>query len=126
MWSYINNGNRKALKDLFSELIKGTEVETKKAAVRESRSYILNHWEAIQRQYEPDYIGCSAEGHVSHILSARLSSRPLGWSKVGADQMARLRVYRENGGNLYDLMKYNIPILNVGKRTWASDFLKSV
>jgi len=50
-------------------------------------------------------IGCSAEGHVSHILSARLSSRPSSWSNVGADQMAKLRVYKLNGGNIYELMK---------------------
>ncbi len=54
------------------------------------------------RQYEADYIGCSAEGHVSHILSSRLSSRPLGWSRMGVDQMARLRVFVANGGN-YDI-----------------------
>ena len=27
--------------------------------------------------------GCSAEGHISHVLSARESSRPMGWSKKG-------------------------------------------
>lgn len=33
------------------------------------------------------------EGHVSQILSARMSSLPMGWSRGGADQLARLRVY---------------------------------
>jgi len=56
------------------------------------------------RGYEEEYIGCSAEGHISHILSSRLSSRPLGWSLVGADQMARLRVYKANGGDIYELL----------------------
>ncbi len=55
------------------------------------------------RQYDADYTGCSAEGHVSHILSSRLSSRPLAWSKTGVDQMARLRVFVANGGNIYEL-----------------------
>ena len=104
-----------------------------------------------------DYVGCSAEGHVSHILSSRLSSRPLGWSKTGVDQMARLRVFVANGGNVYDIFMQkkkeainearkikidrrlsgnesyayietigNITILNIGKRTWASQFLKSI
>lgn len=27
-------------------------------------------------------IGCSAEGHVSHVLSSRMSSRPMGWSSL--------------------------------------------
>src|SRR5665647_2587249 len=45
----------------------------------------------------------SRKGHISHIYSDRLSSRPLGWSKEAVDQMARLRVFRANGGNVYDL-----------------------
>jgi hypothetical protein len=51
-------------------------------------------------------MGCSAEGQVSHVLSARLSSRPLGWSAVGASQMAKLRAYAANKGKIYDLVKY--------------------
>ncbi|MGI6412106.1 MAG: UPF0236 family transposase-like protein [Syntrophomonadaceae bacterium] len=63
---------------------------------------ILGNWDGIRNQYEPDYVGCSAEGHVSHILSARLSSRPLGWCKIGVDQMARLRAFEANGGVVYN------------------------
>ena len=65
----------------------------------------MNNWKGIRNQYNQDYIGCSAEGRVSHILSDRLSSRPMGWSKTGVDQMARLSVHRKNGGKVYDLMK---------------------
>ena len=76
--------------------------------MRKTRDYILNHWEAIIiRNDDPDArTGCSAEGNVSHIYSSRLSSRPLGWSKTGVDKMSRLRIYRQNGGKVYDLMKY--------------------
>lgn len=105
MWDYIHAHDKKSMKDLFQIILEDTESETKKEAVKESRRYILNNWEGILNQYEKDYIGCSAEGHVSHILSARLSSRPLSWSNVGADQMARLRVFKLNGGNIYELMK---------------------
>ena len=49
---------------------------------------------------------CSAEGHVSHIYSDRMSSRPLGWSKTGADKMARLRVYYYNKGDMLELVRY--------------------
>lgn len=38
-------------------------------------------------------MGSSTEGHVSHILSERMSSRPMGWSKVGLSKMADIRVY---------------------------------
>ena len=49
---------------------------------------------------------CSAEGHVSHIYSDRMSSRPLGWSRTGADKMARLRIYRQNKRNILELVRY--------------------
>ena len=55
---------------------------------------------------EAEYIvGCSAEGHNSHILASRMSSRPMGWSKDGADKMARLRAFKANGGKVIDFMK---------------------
>ncbi|NLO24868.1 MAG: hypothetical protein GX114_01815 [Clostridiales bacterium] len=158
MWDYINSGDKDSVKELFKAIISTTEPETKKRAVQEARRYILGNWEGIMRQYEAYYIGCSAEGHVSHILSSRLSSRPLGWSRTGVDQMSRLRVFVANGGDVYDIFiqkekaavnearnvkvdpefirKRNltashatighITILNIGKRTWASQFLKSV
>ncbi len=103
MWDYINAGDRNSVKELFKAIISTTDQETKRTAVEEARRYILGNWEGIMRQYDTDYIGCSAEGHVSHILSSRLSSRPLGWSKTGVDQMSRLRVFVANGGNVYDI-----------------------
>ncbi|MCR4426403.1 MAG: UPF0236 family protein [Firmicutes bacterium] len=42
-------------------------------------------------------MGCSAEGHVSHVYAERMSSRPASWSETGADIMARLRVMMANG-----------------------------
>jgi hypothetical protein len=48
---------------------------------------------------------CSAEGHVSHILSDRMSSRPMGWSRAGADRIARLRAFSFNGGDFLELLK---------------------
>ena len=58
----------------------------------------------ISIKSKDENIQCSAEGHVSHVFSERLSSRPKGWSRVGADQMARLRIYKKNGGKIYDLV----------------------
>lgn len=53
----------------------------------------------------PEIIGCSAEGHVSHLYASRMSSRPMGWGRHGAEQMCRLRCYRENGGDILELVK---------------------
>jgi len=103
MWEYINRADKESTKELFKVIINTTETETKKKSVQEARRYILSNWKGIRNQYETDYAGCSAEGHVSHILSSRLSSRPLGWCRTGTDQMARLRVFAANGGNIYDM-----------------------
>ncbi len=52
-----------------------------------------------------DNIQCSAEGHVSHVFADRMSARPLGWSEVGVDNIARLRVYKKNKGNIWGCKK---------------------
>ena len=64
---------------------------------QEMARYLLGNWPRIRNQYHPDALGCSAEGHVSHILSERLSSRPCGWSVQNMQNMAQLRVMRANG-----------------------------
>ncbi len=51
-------------------------------------------------------LGCSAEGHVSHVLASRMSTLPMGWSKKGAGQMARLRAYKYNKGKMIDLVRH--------------------
>lgn len=105
LWHYITQGMRQATIDLFDVIIAETEDQPKRDTVKDAKRYVLNNWEAIQRQKGPDYIGCSAEGHVSHVLSARLSSRPKGWSQEGMEQMARLRVFDFNGGDIYEYMR---------------------
>lgn len=40
------------------------------------------------------------------MFADRMSSRPLGWSKTGADKMARLRIYEKNGGNMLELVRF--------------------
>lgn len=98
--------DKKMTADAFDRVIKLTENGTKKEAVREAKRYILNNWDGIEINEEKagEVVGCSAEGHVSHVFSERLSSRPKGWSKIGVDQMAQLRIYKRNGGKIYDLV----------------------
>ena len=69
---------------------------------------IMYNWAAAKRRYadRKHVKGCSAEGHVSHVLSSRMSSRPMGWSKRGATQMAKLRAYYLNGGDMLELARY--------------------
>ena len=43
---------------------------------------------------------------MSHVLSARMSSRPMGWSEQGCGRMSGLRAYTKNGGKIIDLLAY--------------------
>ena len=101
----LKEADKKQLKKAFAKILEKTESETKKKAVNDAKRYILNNWAGIEIKVDNyEIVGCSAEGHVSHILSDRLSSRPMGWSKNGADKMAQLRIFKKNGGKVYDLV----------------------
>ncbi|MBR0342473.1 MAG: ISLre2 family transposase [Oscillospiraceae bacterium] len=74
----------------------------------ESRDYILNNWSAARYRLKKTEgkVGSSTEGHVSHVLSSRMSTAALGWSLRGADKMAQLRAYYLNGGDMLELARY--------------------
>lgn len=62
------------------------------ACLCDNTNYILNNYEAIQIcNIDPEALrgGCT-EPHVSHVLSARLSSRPMAWSKTTLKQFVPL------------------------------------
>ena len=57
--------------------------------IRENMDYLLDNFEAIAitKQDAASLNGGCTEPHVSHVLSARLSSRPMGWSKETLRQL---------------------------------------
>lgn len=69
---------------------------------------ILGNWSGIllSMKSRDTNVRCSAEGHVSHIYADRMSSRPLGWCRTGADKMSRLRIYRQNQGDMLALVRF--------------------
>jgi hypothetical protein len=112
-----------ARRDLYREIIKGTKegfIELTKQleeylpedrnvnAYRESRDYMLNNWTAARYRLKKveGKVGSSTEGHVSHVLSSRMSTHALAWCKTGADKMAQLRAYDLNGGDMLKLVRY--------------------
>ena len=87
------------------------------------RSYVLLNWAAVRRMLRTKRVnGCSAESHVSHMLSDRLSSRPMGWSREGADRMSKIRCYEKNYGRdeIIELVRYSRE-LRKGQRTGTDD-----
>lgn len=82
--------------------------ETGLKRVMDARDYILSNWTAakLRLRHQDGVKGSSTEGHVSHVLASRMSSRPMGWSIKGATKMAKLRAYALNGGDMLELVRY--------------------
>lgn len=107
LYKYIYKNNLLAVKKLLTRI--ENRCERSRYAVEESRKYLEGNWEYIQRAFHDKHVlGCSAEGHVSSVYSERMSSRPMGWSKTGADRMCRLRCFIRNYGRekVIELVNY--------------------
>lgn len=105
IWRALYKKDLNQAKNVFDDILICADSPQRLEAINKTWQYIKGNWEGIMNSYDAQYIGCSAEGHVSHILSERLSSRPLGWSYVGVDDMAKLRAFRANNGNIYEVIK---------------------
>ena len=110
LW-HILNSKRNGAKKRFDEYTQEMMASAKKPEkIEQLRNYVLGNWRAVRRTMNNKYVkGCSAEGHVSHVLSDRLSSRPMGWSQTGADRMSKLRCYERNRGRdkIIELVQYS-------------------
>ena len=103
------HGKRKwQAEEAFEKILAVTESESKRKTVEAAREYILGNWAGIMQwiRDKNKEVECSAEGHISHVFADRMSSRPLGWSRTGADKMSRLRIYERNGGSMLKLVRY--------------------
>ena len=108
IWEALNTADKKLLKETYATILDITENENKREEAAGALKYFLNNWAGIRIRAQ-DGGGCwrcCAEGQVSHVLSDRLSSRPMGWSILGCGQMAQFRAYKRNGGRIIDLLRY--------------------
>lgn len=103
----IKDGTKEGFEEEKEKLAGYAKTEAEKKHIEEGAAYILNNWNAAKMRLSgrKRVIGCSAEGHVSHVLSARMSSRPMGWCRTGADKMAHLRAYHFNHGSMLELVR---------------------
>jgi len=108
MYQALRNGSKKKLKEVERKILNTTDNETIAKRVKESIKYLSSNMKAIELRLnkKEGVVGCSAEGHVSHVLSSRMSSRPLGWSIRGIEQMSRLRAYYWNEEDMLELVRY--------------------
>ena len=82
--------------ELCEKLYKGAKSTAEKKRITEFQGYLCNNWESIEIKRKENCGGCCAEGQVSHVLSARLSSRPMGWSEESLIPMTILLSRKAN------------------------------
>ena len=104
----IRKGSKAEFIEAVGKIVEYAETDADEARIRNGEEYILNNWTASKNRLrkKEGIVGSSTEGHVSHVLASRMSSRPLGWCKQGADAMGRLRAYSWNGGDMLALVRY--------------------
>lgn len=100
LYKLLQKQDKKGFESYTNEMLCSAE---KQEPIQALQTYVLGNWAGVMRTYHSKILeGCSAEGHVSHVLSERLSSRPMAWSQTGADRMSKLRCYEKNYGREKD------------------------
>lgn len=104
----IKDGTKKEFMAIIDRLVDCAESENRKEKIKKESRYIVNNWRAAKKrlQRKDGVKGCSAEGHVSHVLSKRMSTLPMGWSRFGAEKMAQLREWYYNKRDFLELAYY--------------------
>lgn len=108
IYNCIRNEKKSDFQAIIDRLKGCTESEVIQGKIDEAAKYISSNWTAAKYRLRKreGVLPCSAEGHVYHVLSSRMSTQAMCWSKHGAGKMARLREYYYNGGNMLELAKY--------------------
>ncbi|MBO3093156.1 ISLre2 family transposase [Schleiferilactobacillus harbinensis] len=101
-------GHSSFLEDYFKVRLADPQLRAgEERSLRQARTLIRGNWKQIKANNDSDFHGCSAEGHVSHILSERFSSRPMGWSQAGTDSLSQTRVFVMKDGKVLEKLEAN-------------------
>ena len=98
--------NFKETKEIVYEILAEEMEESVRKRKEKLLKYILNNEQGITNlySYQKELHGCSAEGHISHLYSARLSSRPLGWKTININNVSKLRLVKANNGEIQEIV----------------------
>lgn len=93
-------------KEIVYEILAEEMEENTRKRKAKLLQYILNNKEGISNlyRYQKELHGCSAEGHVSHLYSARLSSRPLGWKTINVNNVSKLRLIKADNKEISEIV----------------------
>ena len=103
----IKEGKKEDFLSAVDMLLFYAEDDKEEKRIIQNRDFLLDNWSAAKvRLTDRSAVGSSTEGHVYHVLSSRMSTLAMGWSRKGADRMARLRAYSYNGNDMLSLVRY--------------------
>lgn len=102
-------------KEICYEILSKEMERTTRERKEDLMNYLLNNVEGIKNLYrnKKELHGCSAEGHVSHIYSDRMSSRPMGWSTTNINNMSRLRTAKEDNISTEEILNNSRKVIEL-------------
>ena len=117
LYRLIKNLNFNGFKEKCYEILSEELEETVRKRKEKLMNYILNNRNSISNYYKYRKLlhGCSAEGHVSHIYSDRMSSRPMGWKTQNIDNMSKLRLLREDNISVKAILEKQEKIIDINE-----------
>jgi Uncharacterised protein family (UPF0236). len=119
----LNEGDRDRVLSIRDTLL--SRYPEREETIRDNTDYLLNNFNAITitKRDEAALNGGCTEPHVSHDLSARLSSRPMGWSKKTLRQFVPILAAGAATFDQVDVQQETYPSASVFLRTTTKRFL---
>lgn len=90
---------------LINEILSHVDDPDRLKIIRSKVKYIREHIEELKPYDLGITPGDSTEGHISHYLSERFSSRPMTWSDEGAEALASVRMMTYNQVDILGIRK---------------------
>lgn len=113
----IKNLNFEGFKEKCYEILSEEMNPSTRLNKEKLMKYVLNNQNGIENYYKyKKYLhGCSAEGHVSHVYSDRMSSRPMGWKTQNINNMSRLRLLKADNISVKSILEKQEKIIDINE-----------